>query len=324
MSYGVETAFVLGAGLGTRLMPLTSERPKPLVPVYGKPLITFALDHLIAAGVQRFVINTHHKPEAYTRLLGMQEGRAVYHGKEILFSHEDVLMETGGGILQARELIGDEPFLVHNGDVLADLDLQSLIENHRANDNLATLGLRSFGGPLHVNYEADSGLVRDIRGKLGFGHLPAFLFTGVYVLSPEIFDFIPPGEIVSITPILLERIRQGSRVGGVVLDEGTWFDLGTIASYLEVHRLFASPSSELSYLSHTEWPEMQSPSALVDPTAILKGFHSLADRSQIGAGSLVEDCVLWEGASVGEGLHLRDCVLRENQHADRDAEGIAF
>jgi len=320
----VETAFVLGAGLGTRLMPLTSERPKPLVPVFGKPLITFALDHLLAAGVKRFVINTHHKPEAYTRLLGMMDGRATYRGHELLFSHEDVLMETGGGILQAHSLIGDQPFLVHNGDVLADLDLRALIESHHAGGHLATLGLRSSGGPLHVNWDASSGLVRDIRGKLGFGDLPPYLFTGVYVLSPEIFDFIPPGEIVSITPILLERIRQGSKVGGVVLDGGTWFDLGTITSYLEVHRLFSSPTACLSYLPRSEWPHMQAPSATIDPSATLKGFHSLAEWTQVYASATLEDSILWEGASVGEGVHLRNCVLRENQHADRDAEGVAF
>jgi UTP-glucose-1-phosphate uridylyltransferase len=117
----IGTAFVLGAGLGTRLRPLTEERPKPLVPLVHKPLITFAFDHLHAVGVRRFVVNTHHRPQTYDAILNGKNGRAEYRGCEVVFRHEPELLDTGGGIGNIRDLVGNEPFLVHNGDVLADL-----------------------------------------------------------------------------------------------------------------------------------------------------------------------------------------------------------
>src|SRR5437588_4738695 len=96
----ITQAFVLGAGLGTRLRPLTDELPKPLVPIFQKPLITFALDHLIAAGVERFVINTHRLAECFDHLFSARE----YRGRDVDLINEPVLLETGGGIKNAEHL----------------------------------------------------------------------------------------------------------------------------------------------------------------------------------------------------------------------------
>ncbi|MEI6279471.1 MAG: sugar phosphate nucleotidyltransferase, partial [Verrucomicrobiae bacterium] len=174
-------AFVLGAGLGTRLRPLTERRPKPLVPIYGKPLITFAFDHLIANGAASFVINTHHCPEAYESL----RGGGPYRGHPLTFQHEPVLLDTGGGIKNVGRLIGNEPFVVYNGDVLADFPLRPAITSHLASGNIATLILRSSGGPLHV--QCRDGRVSDIRNVIRNSNDPSFLFTGISLLSPEIF-----------------------------------------------------------------------------------------------------------------------------------------
>src|ERR1700740_2121101 len=106
MAPRIRTAFVLGAGLGTRLRPLTDLVPKPLLPIFGKPIISFALDHLIAHGVERFVINTHHLPEQLNRLFDS----GFYRGREVHLIYEPALLETGGGIRNAAGLIGDEPF----------------------------------------------------------------------------------------------------------------------------------------------------------------------------------------------------------------------
>ena len=120
----ITQAFVLGAGLGTRLRPLTDELPKPLVPVFGKPLITFAFDHLLAAGVRRFVVNTHHLPELFRDSLG----NGTYRSCPLSLVHEPVLLETGGGIKNAEPLLTESSFLVYSGDVLTDLPLAPLIE----------------------------------------------------------------------------------------------------------------------------------------------------------------------------------------------------
>src|ERR1051325_460523 len=112
MSATITTAFILGAGLGTRLRPLTESCPKPLIPIFHKPLITFALDHLIAAGVASFVINTHRLADQFSDLFA----KGKYAGHSVTLVHEPELLETGGGIKNAEDLLRDGPFLSYSGD----------------------------------------------------------------------------------------------------------------------------------------------------------------------------------------------------------------
>ena len=122
----ITQAFVLAAGLGTRLRPLTEELPKPLIPIFQKPLVTFALDHLIAVGVNKFVINTHRHPELFQNFFATRE----YAGFPVTLVHEADLLETGGGIKNAEIHLGSEPFLTYSGDILTNVELQPLIDEH--------------------------------------------------------------------------------------------------------------------------------------------------------------------------------------------------
>lgn len=308
-------AFVLGAGLGTRLRPLTEKRPKPLVPLYGKPLITFAFDHLIDSGISSFVVNTHHCPEAYARDLGGGE----YRGFPLAFRHEPVLLDTGGGIKNAEDLIGPAPFVVYNGDVLADFPLRPAIERHLASGNMATLVLRSTGGPLHV--QCRGGLVTDIRKSIGNSDDPSFLFTGISILSPEIFRHIPPGEIISIIPVYLALIRAGIRIGATIVDEGLWFDLGSRDAYLDAHALLRNGG--LSYV-RDDWPLAVHVSAVVEPSARLSGACSIGAGARVGEDVVLEDCVVWENATVEAGAQMKRCVVRDGRTAGGAACGVDF
>ncbi len=316
MKGGIGAAFVLGAGLGTRLRALTADRPKPLVPIFGKPLITFAFDHLRAAGVSKFVVNTHHRPEAYGTYLGAKDGRAEYEGLPVHLRHEPVLLDTGGGIKNVEDLLGDASFLVQNGDVLADVPLDRLIERHLNVGNVATLLLRSSGGPAQVQLNDATGLVTDIRGAIGGRTEPAYLFSGIYVLSPQIFRHIPAGEVVSIVPVFLEMIAAGERVGGIVLDEGTWFDLGTRESYLEAHRRFARPESALSYPLDRAWPEFVHPTAKIGEGATFEGVCAIGAGAEIGSGTYMRDSVMWENAKIASRSRLSACIVREGRSAE--------
>jgi len=304
----ITTAFVLGAGLGTRLRPLTDSRPKPLVPVFNKPLITFAFDHLIASGVEKFVVNTHHRPEAYGELLGESQGRCNYRGREVFFRHEPVLLETGGGIKNAADLLGDEEFLVYNGDVLADFPLEPLLRAHAGSGNIATLALRSSGAERRIQFDADSGLITDMRGLIGGRSEPAFLFTGVSIISPEIFDHIGDGQIVSIIPVLVDLMRRGARVGGVVIDDGVWFDIGNIEAYLEVHQILAADAHRFSYLPEN-WRQPVANGAVVDPSVRLIGGSAVGEGAIVGEGALLENVVVWPGEIVQPFASLCRAVL---------------
>lgn len=301
-------AFVLGAGLGTRLRPLTERRPKPLVPLYGKPLITFAFDHLLHSGITSLVVNTHHCPEAYALL----PGKDSYRGCPLHLRHEPVLLDTGGGIKNVEDLLGDTPFVVYNGDVLADFPLSGAMEHHLQSGNLATLLLRSSGGPLHI--QCRDGLLTDIRHALGDQDSPSFLFTGISILSAEIFRRIPAGEIVSIIPIYLQLIKAGEKIGGVVVDEGLWFDLGTRDSYLAAHELLKPGGLSLSY-AEKDWPVSVHETSLVDSGVRLEGACSIGAGARVGEGSVLRDCVLWENAVVAPHSVLTRCVVRDGMDA---------
>lgn len=316
----IRQAFVLGAGLGTRLRPLTDCRPKPLVPVLNKPLITFAFDHLRHFGVCKFAVNTHHLPAAYEQLLGAHRNEADYFGSPIRLQPEPILLETGGGIANIRPALDStSPFLVYNGDVLSDVPLTRLIEHHLNDGNAATLLLRSSGGPRQVQCDPTTGRVEDIRQTLGGSSAPGFLFSGIYALDPRIFDWIPAGEIISIIPIFLKMIQAGEKIGGVIEDDGRWFDLGNRTAYVETCRQMADPAKAPRY--PLNWP-MQPihPEAEIADEVVLEGICSIGPGSRVGPGARLTDTFVWNYAHIANGTELRHSIVLDGQHASGSLE----
>ena len=306
----VNQAFVLGAGIGERLKPLTEQLPKPLVPVFHRPLITYAFDHLRAAGVSRLVVNTHHIPEAYAAAFPNKS----YQGTPVQFRNESpVRLETAGGIANVRDLLGNEPFLVYNGDILTDLPLKPLLTEHRENGNLVTLALRSRGPSLHIAFDPRRGLVTDIRNKLGTGDEGEYLFTGIYACDPAIHDWITPGKVESVIPIFLNMIRAGAKLGAVVIDEGCWWDLGSRTAYLSAH----------SALNGMYAPAVD-PAAQVEDGAVLRGINIIGAGAVIEAGAHLEDSIVWPGGRVLAGSELKRCIVRSGITAAGSAEDVDF
>lgn len=303
-------AFVLGAGLGTRLRPLTEVRPKPLIPVCNRPLIEYAFDHLLGAGkvqrgrpqtlleIERFIVNTHWLPEVYPRIFP----NSSYCGRSIAFRHEPSILETAGGIKNIEDLLGGEPFIVYNGDILTDLPLGPALDAHRAAGNEVTLVLRSSGGPLQVSL-GENGEIADIGGRLSSPVPSRYLFTGVYFVQPEFLRRIPAGEKISVIPIFLEMIRVGAKLGGVVIDEGHWWDLGSRQQYLAVHQ---------HYAAQAPWID---PAARIAPSAVITGSSAIGAGVQIGAGARICDSLLWPGAEVADGADLQSCIVTGRQPA---------
>ena len=304
----VSQAFVLGAGLGTRLKALTRALPKPLIPVAGKPLITRAFDHLLNAGIQRIVVNTHHRAEAYGRVF---PGGAYRHAA-LTLRHEPELLETGGGIKNAEDLLGDAPFLVYNGDILTTLPLEPALARHFEEGNEVTLVLRSHGGPLQVAFDPGTGRVLDIGTRLG--RAPGtHLFTGIYVVAPAVLRRLKR-EKRSVVPTFLEMIEQGAALGAIELDAGDWWDLGTREQYLAVHRALRQGDPQACWVDLT---------AQVDPTARLTGATHVGPGAKIGPQARLHDCILWEGTHIAPQSELTGCIVTANQsvcgrHEDAD------
>jgi len=299
----IRNAFVLGAGLGTRLKSITARQPKPLIPVVNRPLITYAFEHLRGVGIERFVVNTHWRGEAYAA--AFPDDR--YDGAPLTFRHEaPEVLETAGGIKNVEDLLGHEPFFVYNGDILSDLPLAPAIRAHTEMRNEVTMVLRSKDGPLQVAFDEISGRVTDIGKRVDPASDPRFLFTGIYIVNPEFFARIPPATKISVVPIFLDMIRTGSRLGGVIIDDGHWWDLGTREQYLAVHREFAAHQPSTINHQLSAWIH---PTAQIAPSAHLSGAVAVGAGAVVGEHASLHDCVIWERAQIAAGSLLNDCIV---------------
>jgi NDP-sugar pyrophosphorylase family protein len=307
----ITQAFVLAAGLGTRLRPLTADLPKPLVPIWQKRLVTFALDHLIAAGVEKLHLNTHHCAECFDKTFP----DATYRDRELRFHHEPELLETAGGIANIVDAIEPAALLVYNADVLTDLPLAALVEAHFSDKNLVTLALRSGGALRDIALAPDSRRVTGIRNQIGTDH--KFGFTGVYILSFDFVQRFERGVKRSVIPHFVDAIRKGEQIGGVVIEEGNWWEVGTPAAYVRLHRELRGRERFPSYpVDEPAWRDSIHPAAKVAVDAIIEGCSVVGENAVVGAGAVVRDTIVWPGAQIASRSELQDCIVRMRQRAE--------
>jgi len=299
-------ALILAAGLGTRLWPLTEDRTKAAIPFLNRPLIAYSVEYLAANGIQDIIVNLHHQPDSIRRALG--DGSKF--GVRINYSFEPEILGTSGALNPIRELLLDDDFLVINGKIITNIDLVQAIEEHRRQNAIATLVLRE-----NRAHERFSIVEADARGRITrFAGFPDFahsqtagadasgnpvtgsaaietaplMFTGVQVLSPRIFQYVPPeGFSHSTIDVFPRAIAAGEAVVGH-LSKDEWYEMSTLGRYLEASlRLMTG------------------------------AFESGAGSSIVGAhcvindGANLERSVLWDNVTVEAGARVRDSVLGE-------------
>jgi NDP-sugar pyrophosphorylase family protein len=246
-------AMVLAAGRGTRLLPLTEQLPKALIPVSGRPMIEYSLLLLRYYGIRDIIINLHHLGDQIETYLG--DGRQ--RGLQITYSEEPNLLDTGGGLLKARPFLEDDTFIVINTDVLIDLPLNEVIAFHRKNKASATLVVRP--DPLADQYgsleiDGEGRLRRFLQTRISTPpSVPTtkLMFTGVQVLEPRVFDFMELDKGVqrfSTTKDTFPRmLRQQERLFGWRFD-GFWQDVGTASRIRDAEENLANGRAKLHYL----------------------------------------------------------------------------
>ena len=221
-----ETAMVMAAGIGKRMRPLTATRPKPLVQVAGQTLLDHVFDRLRAAGIKRAVVNVHYLADSLEAHLNNR-----VKGIDVVISDErQELMETGGGLVQARELIGDKPFVVVNADNLwidGPADTIKLLAARWDDDLMDALLLmvplaraHNHGGLGDFHLDANG----RITGRRKPGRVAPFVYTGVQILSPRVIHDWPEGPFS--TNLFWNRAIEAGRAYGFV-HQGLWFDVGT-------------------------------------------------------------------------------------------------
>lgn len=284
-------AFILGAGLGTRLEPLTFILPKPLMPVFQKPLIQHTMDHFMKAGVTEFIVNTSTLEMAWDKAFPCPDPQ--YRGCPVTFSHEDEPLDSGGGVKKILPLWKEGPLIVHNGDILTDIPLGDLLAEHRRSGNLLTMALRSIDGKRNVGFDEATGRITDMRHALGINP-GTHQFAGTYIMEPEVVHLFPAEDKFSIFPIWLELIKQG-RAGGVVFDWANWHEIGNPAGYLDA--ILELPNSQRIH-----------PSATISALAEVGEDCMVGQDAVIPAGCELDDCIVWPRTHVTPGTYRRAII----------------
>jgi len=241
-------AMILAAGFGTRLRPLTNTVPKALIPVCGRPLIEYGLLFLRSYGVEEVVINLHHLGGQIRAALG--DGSA--YGLRITYSPEDPILESGGGIKKAQPLLDKETFVVLNCDTIIDLDLDALVAAHRRTGATATLVLRS--DPQAARYgilETDaSGRICRFLGQPSTVSEPLspYMFTGLQVLEPRVFDFMPEERPFSTTRETYPSMLQAGEPLYGFIHSGSWMVVDDAEGIAHATQAIVSRQVRLSYL----------------------------------------------------------------------------
>lgn len=234
MTWRPSTAFVLAAGLGTRMRPLTDLVPKPMVRLDGRPLIDHVLDRLQAAGVTRAVVNLHYLADILAAHLAARASPRI-----VLSDERDALLDTGGGLVRALPLLGDEPFVIHNSDSVwlergvANLDRLFAAWDGDRMDSLMLLALRDTS----LGYDGDGDFVMEADGRLArrpAGTTSPYVFTGVSIAHPRLLEGAPAGKF-SLNRPWDGAIARG-RLHGILLD-GTWMHVGTPEALADAERL---------------------------------------------------------------------------------------
>ena len=230
---------MLAAGFGNRMRPITDTLPKPLVKVAGRTLLDRGLDHFEAAGIPKMVVNSHYLGE---QIRDHMAGRTA---PEIVLSEESEILETGGGVLQALDHLGDAPFAVANSDALwgdgpsPALSRMAAAWNDDRMDALLllhpTVGAVGYVGRGDFFMEPDGALIRRHEGEVA-----PFLFTGIQILHPRGFEGETPGKF-SLNRIYDKALEAGRLYG--IRHDGDWYHVGTPEGLAEVEEIFRRPKS---------------------------------------------------------------------------------
>ncbi len=217
-------AMVFAAGLGTRLKPMTGNRPKALVEVAGQTMLEMTLSRLRSFGIQDVIVNVHHFADSVVEYLKAHDD----FGMHVEVSREDELLDTGGGLMKASEFLEDsDPFIVHNVDVISTIDLGRMVQFHKGHAALASLAVMDRQTSRHLLFDEHLQLCgRNTELVRPAAHPKPLAFSGIHVISPRIFPSIRQRGVFSIIDAYLDLAARSERIMAFRTDEYYWHDLG--------------------------------------------------------------------------------------------------
>ena len=337
-------AVIMAGGEGTRLRPLTSSQPKPMITLANRPMMEHIVRLLREHGFEEIVVTLAFLPQSIRTYFG--DGEEL--GVRMVYATEESPLGTAGSVRNAMDEL-DEPFLVISGDVLTDIDLSEIVRFHAERKAMVTIGLKAMENPLEfgIVITREDGSVERFLEKPTWGQVFSdTINTGIYVLEPEVFDHIPAGEVVDFAADVFPRLLDdGHPLYGYVAD-GYWEDVGTLEAYVKCHQDVLDGKVTLDVpgfrIAEGVWV---GESTEIDPDARIDGPAIIGDYSRVEAGAhlgrytvlgsnvlvrrdaFLERTVVHDNAYLSEGVRLRGSVIGRSCDLRRGArceEGVVL
>ena len=296
-------AMILAAGFGTRLQPLTDNKPKALIPVANIPALGRNIEYLKGHGITRVVVNAHHHHDQIVKYL--DNGRPFGLGIEVRVEQE--ILGTGGGIRNTVDFWDREPFFVLNSDILTDIDLGRAYAFHLDSGALATMVLHDYMPFNQVLMHAHGNIVNIANSPLSGG----LAFTGIHIINPDLLSLIPKG-FSDIIACYRQVMDGGEGIKGYLARGHLWRDIGTLESYIAANR-------ELS-----PQPFIIASNCRIESSAKLMEWGVVGENARIGEGAEVRRSILWDGVKIGKGTKVVDSIVTSYREVSRDLIGEIY
>lgn len=320
-------AMVMAAGAGTRLRPLTSLVPKPMVPVANRPVLEYTLENLRRHGIIEVILNLHSHPE----MIRNHFGNGASLGMHLEYSLEPELMGTAGGVKKAEWFLRDGRFLVMSGDGLTDVNLTEMLDFHEKSKSVATMGLKAVDSRFEygVTLTQKNGRIQKFVEKPNWSDVFSNqVNSGIYIFEPDIFRVIPAGQLFDFGQHVWPRLLKSKKpIFGYHLKE-YWCDVGNLSEYRRAQRdmldgrvsfpftpapirpgIWVGHGTVVERGAHLQAPCLIGRDCRVEKGSIIGPYSILGDRCQIGRNATLRDSILWDDVRVEGEATLDHCIL---------------
>jgi mannose-1-phosphate guanylyltransferase len=313
-------AVILVGGPGTRLQPLTDERPKPMVPVLNRPFLEHTIAYLRQYGIEDIILTLSYLPDAIRGYFG--DGGKF--GVRLSYCMEEEPRGTAGAVKNAEAYCGST-FFVLNGDVFTDLNLADMLARHRARRAAATISLSWVDDPSAfgvVETDEDDRVRAFIEKPPREEATTQWINAGTYILEPEVLAHVPEGHYMFEKGLFPTLLEMGRPVYGYPF-RGYWLDMGTPAKYLALNADLLAGRTRSPLLKDIPGDGIiRGAGSIIHPSAVLKAPVVVGEGCRIGQGARLENAILWDDVTVANGARLRSCIvssrsrIAENETSD--------
>ncbi len=316
----MRTAVILAGGVGKRLRPLTEYRPKPLIPVAGRPCIDYVIRSLVKGGFQQHIITTGYLSDRLIKRIG----DGTQYDATILYSFEAEPAGTAGAVKKVADFL-DGTFLVASGDVLADVDIGALYDYHKKKGSMATMALTKVSDPTNfgiVKLDKENSIVRFQEKPQKSEVFSNLINAGIYVLEPDILDFIPPGQMYDFSKQVFPALLEDKLPIFGKLIKGIWRDIGEPADLLQASLDIVEREGDKVNIEKvkTRGKLIVGKNSAIEKGVKIIGPAYIGDDVYVSSGSVIERSCIYNNVFIDRGVRVEDSIILDGSKVGWQSE----